>query len=160
MTLQYRFTHTCGHTGFGPIVDAQTSTTQTAPTTSSQPAPNSNTETIQMPLDFGCPFCIVPGADSNLLTPNGFGLLTVLHSTAITPFPTGWRILRACRFEELEPRDWEPAFAGMMLDGRFRQMAWIPRPCGEVRLEGLDEGRETMKVETIWRQMGRVDQIG
>ena len=39
-------------------------------------------------------------------------------------------------------------------------MAWIPRPCGEVRLEGLDEGRETMKVETIWRQMGRVDQIG
>tara|TARA_R110002060_G_scaffold36738_3_gene47722 strand:- start:1080 stop:1421 length:342 start_codon:yes stop_codon:yes gene_type:complete len=113
-----------------------------------------------MPLDFGCPFCIVPGADSNLLTPNGFGLLTVLHSTAITPFPTGWRILRACRFEELEPRDWEPAFAGMMLDGRFRQMAWIPRPCGEVRLEGLDEGRETMKVETIWRQMGRVDQIG
>lgn len=140
MTFQYRFTHTCGHTGFGPIVNMHIDTTQPSPTTSSLPAPDSNTTTIP----------VTPGS----------GLLTILNSIPTSPFPTCWTILKAYRFEDLEPRDWERAFEGMMLDGRYRQMAWIPKPCGEVRLDGLDGGREAVKAGTSWRYTGRVDQIG
>ncbi|PVH88558.1 hypothetical protein DL98DRAFT_509261 [Cadophora sp. DSE1049] len=160
MTFQYRFTHTCGHTGFGPIANMPIDTTQPSPTTSSLPAPDSNTTTIPLNLDFSCPFCIPSSAYFHPQTPLGSGLLTILNSTPTSPFPTGWAILKASRFEDLESRDWEPAFEGMMLDGRYRQMAWIPRPCGDVGLEGLDEGREAMKVGTFWRYNGRLDQIG
>ncbi|KAH7416980.1 hypothetical protein BKA64DRAFT_284734 [Cadophora sp. MPI-SDFR-AT-0126] len=160
MTFQYRFTHTCGHTGFGPIVNMHIDTTQPSPTTSSLPAPDSNTTTIPLKLDFSCPFCNPSASYFHSPVTPGSGLLTILNSIPTSPFPTCWTILKAYRFEDLEPRDWERAFEGMMLDGRYRQMAWIPKPCGEVRLDGLDGGREAVKAGTSWRYTGRVDQIG
>ncbi|KAK0118827.1 hypothetical protein ONS95_007708 [Cadophora gregata] len=159
MSFQYRFTHTCGHTGFGPIVNAHSGTTR-LPLICSQPAPYANTTTLPLNLEFSCPFCMSSASNHLSLTPPGSGLLTVLNSTPDSLFAPGWAILKACRFEELEPSDWDLAFEGMTLDGRYRQMAWIPRPCGEVRFEGLDEAQETMKVGTFWRYTGCVAQIG
>ncbi|KAH7364537.1 hypothetical protein BKA65DRAFT_491565 [Rhexocercosporidium sp. MPI-PUGE-AT-0058] len=157
MTFQYRFTHTCGHTGFGPIVNQQQAS---IPTTSLLPFPSLNTTTIPLPLLFPCPFC--NPSTSNLLphTPPGSGLLTILNSTPTSPFPTGWTVLKACGFEELEPRDWNPALEGGLVDGRFRQMAWIARPCGEVRMEELEEGRVVVKVGMGWRLRGGVGDVG
>ncbi|KAG4443725.1 hypothetical protein IFR05_000814 [Cadophora sp. M221] len=159
MTFQYRFTHTCGHTGFGPIVNQQQNSSDSR-STSSQQAPSATTTTVPLPLNFPCPFCTP--STSNLLPPTapGSGLLTILNSTPISPYPSGWTVLRACTFEELEPRDWNPAFEGGLVDGRFRQMAWIARPCGQVRLEGLEERRVVVKAGTAWRHRGCVEDVG
>ncbi|KAH6709593.1 hypothetical protein BKA61DRAFT_696336 [Leptodontidium sp. MPI-SDFR-AT-0119] len=158
MTFQFRFTHTCGHTGFGLIVNQH----QTSPSRSisSQQAPSATTTTVPLPLNFPCPFCTP--STSHLLPPTApsSGLLTILNSTLTSPYPSGWTVIRACTFEELEPRDWCPAFEGGLVDGRFRQMAWIARPCGEVRLEGLDGQRVAVKARTVWRHRGCVEDIG
>ena len=158
MTFQYRFTHTCGHPGIGPIVN-QHQRQQTSPQPSSS-FPTTDLLTIPLPLPFTCPFCTPSTSNFLPSTPLGSGLLTLLNSTPTSPFPTGWTVLKACKFEEVEPEDWIPAFEGGARDGRFRQMAWIAQPCGEVamRLQGQEEGGIVMKAGVSWR--GGVDGIG
>jgi hypothetical protein len=149
MDKHYTFQHTCGHTGIGPVICAPSDQGEVyhRPTAS-------NTTPLLLP--FQCPFCT-----NNLPYLNvapGDGLLAILESTQNNPFPYEWRILRVCRAHEILPGDWYLAHGP---GGRYRQMAWIPRPCGAVRaIDGLEEVRRregilsgmAMQIDCSWWQ--------
>jgi hypothetical protein len=117
MSFQYNFTHTCGHTGIGPLMAHST------------PLP---TNIIPLTLPFACPFCLTP----NHTVPEGSGLLCILPPTYP---PYTWHILRSCNRSDISPNEWGLC---MPPGGGFRQIAWIPRPVGEVRANGGVEGRD------------------
>ncbi|CZT03059.1 hypothetical protein WAI453_012251 [Rhynchosporium graminicola] len=158
MKFQYRFTHTCNHTGIGPITDRQTARSQDS---SISTTPSSSTTTIPLSLPFACPFCTTPFTH-HLSTIPGDGVLTILP-----PFPTAWTVIRACTFAELEPMDWYPACVNAWVDGQYIQMAWIARPLGNVTADGVDDVDDgvrrwfmTTRVGAGWRLRGYVRGVG
>jgi hypothetical protein len=153
MSLHYRFFHTCGHTGIGPLIYSDPNHTHPHPRTPDNHE-NAMLTTIQLTLQFSCPFCLTSTSTITLEVPPGQGILTILSPT----FPWMWSVVRACKYEDITPQDW--AYS-MDDNGCFRQMAWIPKPCGEVRVTGgLEEvrrgGTVPRGVETqiayAWRQ--------
>jgi hypothetical protein len=120
------------------------------------PPSNANLGSIQLPLSSRCPFCADRQAYLN--TEPGSGVLTVLVSTTSNPFPHEWRILRVCRADEVTSSDWDMVHGP---GGLFRQMAWIPRPCGRVQVIGGEQRIQMqdrrgsgvrMEVSCTWRQ--------
>jgi len=150
MSKQYAFLHTCGHTGIGPIIRHLSSRAQTiGPST----AIDEKFDIIQLQLPLECPFC-----ETGLHVEPGGGVLTILTPKNESLFASEWRILKICRPEDIEVRDWVIAHEP---GGVFRQMAWIPKPCGEVRtirnLQGIGRHRrgETgigRAVSCAWKQ--------
>ncbi|KUJ22285.1 uncharacterized protein LY89DRAFT_728444 [Mollisia scopiformis] len=143
--LQYRFYHTCGHIGLGSMLY----------TTPSQAQPSDSSiipRTIPISLSFNCPFCSAPQ-----LQVNGEGVLAILGSSPVSPFPNDWHIIRACALEDVKPEEWSLAH---LPGGIHRHMAWIPEPCGEVGAirgvegmmrRGLVEEEVTTVVSCSWR---------
>jgi hypothetical protein len=154
MRLHYRFTYACGHTAIGPLISGTSNQ-------ASSPSPDSPVSekftTIHLELPFSCPYCQDPSGKSSLAIPEvplGHGILTIISPT----YPWSWCIIRSCRYEDITPRDWPQSISG---NGGFRQIAWIPRPCGEVRaMGGLEEVRSEgrvvigviTEVSCAWRQ--------
>ena len=145
MSKHYRFKHNCGHIGIGPLIRAAASgySTNQESVPSNQAVPS-----ISLPLPIRCPFC----ADSQpyLNVAEGDGLLAILEALLQCPYNSAslsspsnsvpssvikWRILRICAASEILPSDWSLAHAPGQ---RYRQMAWIPKPCGTVRLGTSD----------------------
>ncbi|KAE9381798.1 hypothetical protein N431DRAFT_491108 [Stipitochalara longipes BDJ] len=155
MSLHYRFTHACGHIGIGPLID-------TSGCTHSNFLDNEKLTTIQLELPFSCPYCPRPSNNPTLVileVPLGYGILTVISQT----WPWNWCIRRVCKYEDITPQEWAQS---MSENGGFRQMAWIPKPCGEVRaIGGLGGVRReehvtasvTIEVTSAWKQ--RADQL-
>jgi len=130
------------------------------PPLSSNPA-NETVTTVKVTLPFSCPFCPTSTSTSKSnfhAVPNavitGHGILTILSSTS----PWSWSVLRSCKYEDITPQDWA---LSMGETGGFRQMAWIPKPCGEVRViggseevrrEGMVEIGIVTEVCSAWRQ--------
>jgi hypothetical protein len=156
MRLHYRFIHACGHTGNGPLIsDNLEGSSQHL----SLPG-NEKLTTIQLELPFSCPFCSTSACSSTSTFPEvplGHGILTILSPS----YPSSWCIIRSCKHEEVTEADWAHSTSE---NGGFRQMAWIPKPCGEVRVtdrlaemrsEGRVQARVITDVACTWRQ--RVD---
>lgn len=151
MSRQYKFIHTCGHTGIWPIIRPQITnlaTSQDLPTWEINPG----REIISLSLNFRCPFC-TPDISYLEVSP-GSGVLVILESTSTDTFPNTWRVLRTCNAEQIISRDWDPV---QEQGEHYRQMAWIPRPCGEIEVSqlGLEERWEaavTTKVTCRWRR--------
>jgi hypothetical protein len=153
MRLHYRFIHTCGHTGIGEGGFRQ-------PHSLEIPSPEKLTA-IHLTLPFSCPFCPASNCSSWTRLSEvslGQGILTIMSPT----YPWSWIIMRSCRYEDVTPQDWAHSTSE---SSGYRQMAWIPRPCGEVRVTGrLEEGGRDGRVVTdmttdvacAWRQ--RVDE--
>lgn len=167
MSKHYTFQHTCGHIGIGPLLRpascVQSSTTGPQPSSPS-PSPSAALESINLDLPFPCPFCENTQSYQNVAS--GDGLLVILE-----PLPTrstifrstltlslgppwqgssgyNWRVLRVLPAHEVQSRDWYLAHA---VEGQFRQMAWIPKPCGIVSVFGGGEGL-VRNVSCVWRQ--------
>jgi hypothetical protein len=157
MRLHYRFNHFCGHTGIGPIISGNEDGTSPF----SSPCDNQDNEnltTIKLTFTFSCPFCptsaTTPTTTPAPEVPLGHGILTILNPS----FPWSWSVLRSCKHEEITPQDWA---LSMGETGGYRQMAWIPKPCGEIRVVGvLEELRREEREEVVvitevactWRQ--------
>jgi hypothetical protein len=154
MSLRLHYTHACGHTGIGPLTSG---TSNQASSTSPDSPISEKLTTNHLELPFSCPYCQGRSGKSNLAMPEvplGHGILTIISPM----YPWSWCIIRSCRYEDVTPRDWAQSMSG---NGGFRQIAWIPRPCGEVRvMGGLEEvGREgsvvigvKTEVSCAWRQ--------
>ena len=151
MCRRYTFLHTCGHIGVGPLLHINAPYTDTY---NISLAPCVDIEVIELPILFDCPFCsdrvLHEGLEDSL------GVLAILAAPRNSPFAAGWRILHVRSADEVDSRDWQDAYG----EGRFfNQMAWIPKPCGQVRFLGRAErgtrgrnlGRAT-EVECAWRQ--------
>jgi hypothetical protein len=151
MHLHYRFIHACGHTGIGPLI------CEASKRASPDPPNNEKLNTIHLELPFSCPYCPNANCSPNSTiqeVPLGEGVLTIISLT----WPWCWCILRVCQYEDIIPQEWALSTGC----GGFRQMAWIPRPCGEVRVNaGMEEmrreGQRTTtsaitEVTCAWRQ--------
>ena len=138
MPRQSAFLHACGHTGIGPIIRYISSLAQTiGPFTDI----NEKFDIIQLQLPLECPFC-----ETSLHVEPGGGVLTILTPTKESPCASEWRILKVCRPEDIEVQDWDIAHKP---GGVFRQMAWIPKPCSEVRtIRDLQGTRRHQRRET------------
>jgi hypothetical protein len=155
MHLHYRFVHACGHTGIGPLIyDAS----NRRPSLFLNDIGSEKLTTVHLELTFSCPFCFDRGSNFGSTIPEvplSHGILTIISPT----YPWNWSIIKICRYEDVTPQDWAHSISENMV---FRQMAWIPKPCGEVRITGgLDEVRREGLIESgvitevacAWRQM-------
>jgi hypothetical protein len=154
MCLHYKFSHTCGHTGIGPLISSKGGFQQ--PHSLEIPSPEKLT-IIHLRLPFPCPFC--PASNCSSWTRISEvsldqGILTIISPT----YPWSWIVMRSCKYEDVTPQDWAHSTSE---NSGYRQMAWIPRPCGEVRVaESLEEvvrdgqavARMTTGVASAWRQ--------
>ncbi|KAH8602552.1 hypothetical protein B0O99DRAFT_603600 [Bisporella sp. PMI_857] len=134
MPQQYRFMHSCNHIGIGPIFRTSVIMMQLGPPM---------TTTIHLP--FGCPFC--SGTVRHLSISPGEGILGILSASTTSPFPEDWLPIRQCRPDDIRPEDWTLTRLPFPY---FRQMAWLPMPCGE--LDGYGNG-----IRSRWRQ--RADEL-
>lgn len=144
MSRRYRFQHTCGHIGLGPLLRTQTpSATDQEPASSTTPSDQA-LESINLFIPIQCPFCANMQPYLNVAA--GDGLLAILQpsSSAIPSSTFEWRVLRVCAASEISSSDWYLAHAP---DQHCRQMAWIPKPCGTVRADGSGSAEE----ERSWR---------
>ncbi len=125
--------------------------------------------TILLHLLFSCPFCDLSLGNLIPEVPPSSGLLVILNSTPVSPFPTGWTIIEACNFLELKNKERTPSLNGGMRGSLYTQMAWIARPCGRVTTIGGVEGMQrertvqsgiTRDTESVWRHKGAIDEIG
>lgn len=141
MAFQYRFYHTCGHFGLGPIIHNAPSQPHSTDSTSDSSDASSIPRTIQTSLTFTCPFCSEHPPD----VPDGEGVLAILSSSTTSPFPNTWRIIRICTQEDIKPEEWPLAHRP---GGIYRHMAWVPNSCGEVEIiQGEDEATREADVE-------------
>jgi hypothetical protein len=162
MSKQYTFQHTCGHIGIGPLIRCPSTPSSTDATGRPSPPTGPALQSIQLSLSLPCPFCANTQAYQNVVT--GAGLLAILERFVSIPnndpFPYEWRILRVCTADEISTSDWYLAHGP---EGRYRQMAWIPKPCGRLQVGALEEERwngdmvrgRTRKVDCSWRQRWR-----
>ncbi|KAG0650808.1 hypothetical protein D0Z07_2401 [Hyphodiscus hymeniophilus] len=165
MSKHYRFEHTCGHIGIGPLIRTS------ALATSSQ-----STRSINLILPIRCPFCATTLPYLNVATGDGLLVIlepcTTLQESIDIPSPSSyislrdsnypipgfeWRILRVCSASEITLSDWSLAQAPGQ---HYRQMAWIPKPCGIVRIDGSGgvadsrgPNRSVVEVDCSWRQI-------
>lgn len=151
MHPRYNFLHSCGHIGIGPVIRFNTPQWSFNQLSSAQ---DTDIETLQLHLFFQCPFCSNRQAFLNIEP--GSGLLAMLGSSN-SFFADTWQIIRVCKGEEVTPRDWD---IGYRAAGGFQQMAWIPKPCGQVQYvnpvwrwrTGLLESEMTTELNCTWRQ--------
>jgi hypothetical protein len=145
MERQYIFIHKCGHTGLGPNVPVNGESAH-----QTYAALGEGLDVIRLPLPFRCPFCT--GSCCTMNIQEGSGVLAILTSTQGDPFPNSWRVLRVCRAEQVTSPNWALAHEPGAI---YRQIAWIPRPCGVADdvggVEGL--GRRDR------REVGRVAEV-
>lgn len=153
MALNYRFDHDCGHSGIGPLIHLPQHQ-DFIEDSSANNAGDHRVTVIRLSLRFLCPFCANTAGNGVPEVTDNQGVLAILTPT----FPWTWSILCICGYGDVTPQDWSQSQGP---DGRFRQMAWIPRPCGEIRvMGGLEEttgqGRTEIGVVTgvfcDWKQ--------
>ncbi|PMD17983.1 hypothetical protein NA56DRAFT_254584 [Hyaloscypha hepaticicola] len=139
MRFHYRFTHTCGHTGVGPPISGKSESSSSL----------EKLTIIYLTLPFSCPFCPAFKCSSwtriSEVSP-GHGILTIMSPT----YPWSWIVMRSCKYEDVTIQDWALSTSE---NSGYRQMAWIPKPCGEVRVAGNLE--EVVRAEQVVTDMTR-----
>jgi hypothetical protein len=163
MSKHYTFQHPCRHTAIGPLLRCSSTPSSTGAATPPPTSSDAALQSINIFLPLPCPFCTNTQSYQNVLP--GSGLLAILEpstTSSTTPstntFPYEWRVLRVCRADDVSAEDWYLAHGP---DGCFRQMAWIPNPCGGLQVGAVEEGRRNgevvlvrmRRVDCSWRQM-------
>jgi len=164
MSKHYRFHHTCGHIGIGPLIRTIGPSGVTDPMSIHS---SHMVESINMSLSIRCPFCA--NNQPYLQVTAGDGLLAILDfSTAVSDgrffnCTFEWRILRVCQASDISSSDWYLAHAPGQ---HYRQMAWIPKPCGAVKVDRSDEVEDVngfnglmRQVDCSWRQTWHRSQL-
>lgn len=153
MTRRYIFTHRCGHVGTGPIIPPPSERHHGSYHLGLLSHPEISTIDLNLPID--CPFCDHNGLVREVVE-DGWGVLAKLVHSRRNPNSTvKWKILRKC---DLYGVDQDPHLIGEDID-EFQNMAWIPKPCGEVHVQNRQEagisGRRlgtVVEVESSWTQ--------
>lgn len=159
MYLQKTYQNICGHTAIGALT-LHTHQIQEASSTHSQHTTTHYQASLQLPIP--CPFCsdilqqIDPRTQQNAqanktslnslaTTPPGSGLLCVLLPYQYQASPElyqvqywYWYPLKSLPLDALTPTDWQPPFVPISHPSipplYTYDIAWTPRPCGEVRI--------------------------
>jgi len=173
MALQYKFTHLCGHTAIGPLIERSTRQPYSLAESSSQAV---EVTAIQLPLSFECPFCLhSSGSTSLTATSNAISLQNIAHGLGVlcvlevALHPAShlntwtWKIIKSCLLSEITFEDWAQGNStGAQGIGRpFEQVVWIAKPCGGVgiiggervlRRDGTVQMGVITQVKSTWRQ--------
>jgi hypothetical protein len=160
MSTHYQLQHICGHIGIGPLILTHSPLRENDNQSLSS---NQISESINLSLPIRCPFCANTQPFLNVAA--GDGLLAILEqSTALSPTSSAyipiphsssssssfeWRVLRVCPASEITSSDWYLAHAPRE---HFRQMAWIPKPCGTVKIDGSDGAEDLRGSSGVMRQ--------
>jgi hypothetical protein len=161
MYVQQTFDHSCGHSGTGPVLFYPPAVSQ-CHFIASPVLPTLHTATVPLPI--ACPFCT---SKSDVSTKPGEGLLCILVTHAPeTQIPMNWQPLHSCSLLAISPADWAAAFSHSTNE-RLQHVAWIPRPCGEVRIlngTGRDPHQQSRangvytRAGTSWREPMSVEE--